>query len=190
MHGIMYVNHEGECIGPLYTWQDERGALPCSDGKSICETLADTYGGRIYPGYGLATHHQKAGLIPESAVKICTIMDYIGMKMTGRNEPVMHSSNAASLGMFDMSERRFMREIIRDAGISEGLLPETSDEFAALGRYRGRTVGLAIGDNQAEFLGAVDDIDHAVLLNMGTGGQVSVRWKSLCHAGALLPALL
>ena len=66
----------------------------------------------------------------------------------------MHSSNAASLGIFDVRERRFMREIIRDAGISEDLLPEISDEFAALGKYRGRTVGLAIGDNQAGFLGS------------------------------------
>lgn len=178
MHGIVYVDCEGECIGPLYTWQDERGAIPCPcyGGKSVCDFLADTYGIRIYPGYGLATHlyNQKAGLVPEGAVKICTIMDHIGMKMTGRKEPVMHSSNAASLGIFDVRERRFIREIIRDAGISEDLLPDISDEFAALGKYRGRTVGLAIGDNQAGFLGAVDDIDHAILLNMGTGGQVSV----------------
>ena len=178
MHGIVYVDREGECIGSLYTWQDERGAIPCPcyGGKSVCDFLADTYGIRIYPGYGLATHlyNQRAGLVPEGAVKICTIMDHIGMKMTGRKEPVMHSSNAASLGIFDVRERRFMREIIRDAGISEDFLPDISDEFAALGKYRGRTVGLAIGDNQAGFLGAVDDIDHAILLNMGTGGQVSV----------------
>ena len=178
MHGIVYVDRQGECIGPLYTWQDERGALPCScyGGKSVCDLLSETYGIRIYPGYGLATHlyNQVSGLVPERAVKICTIMDYIGMKMTGRREPLMHSSNAASLGMFDVRERCFMREIIRDAGIQEDLLPETSDEFAVLGKYRGRKVSLAIGDNQAGFLGAVDDIDHTVLLNMGTGGQISV----------------
>ena len=178
MHGIVYVDRQGECIGPLYTWQDERGALPCScyGGKSVCDLLSETYGIRIYPGYGLATHlyNQVSGLVPERAVKICTIMDYIGMKMTGRREPLMHSSNAASLGMFDVRERCFMRGIIRDAGIQEDLLPETSDEFAVLGKYRGRKVSLAIGDNQAGFLGAVDDIDHTVLLNMGTGGQISV----------------
>ena len=178
MHGIVYVDRQGECLGPLYTWQDERGALPCScyGGKSVCDLLSETYGIRIYPGYGLATHlyNQVSGLVPERAVKICTIMDYIGMKMTGRREPLMHSSNAASLGMFDVRERCFMRGIIRDAGIQEDLLPETSDEFAVLGKYRGRKVSLAIGDNQAGFLGAVDDIDHTVLLNMGTGGQISV----------------
>lgn len=178
MHGIVYVDRQGECLGPLYTWQDERGALPCScyGGKSVCDLLSETYGIRIYPGYGLATHlyNQVSGLVPERAVKICTIMDYIVMKMTGRREPLMHSSNAASLGMFDVRERCFMREIIRDAGIQEDLLPETSDEFAVLGKYRGRKVSLAIGDNQAGFLGAVDDIDHTVLLNMGTGGQISV----------------
>lgn len=186
MHGIVYVDRQGECIGPLYTWQDERGALPCScyGGKSVCDLLSETYGIRIYPGYGLATHlyNQVSGLVPERAVKICTIMDYIGMKMTGRREPLMHSSNAASLGMFDVRERCFMRGIIRDAGIQEDLLPETSDEFAVLGKYRGRKVSLAIGDNQAGFLGAVDDIDHTVLLNMGTGGQISV-WSDTFFEG-------
>ena len=28
MHGILYVDREGRCISPLYTWQDGRGNVP------------------------------------------------------------------------------------------------------------------------------------------------------------------
>ena len=28
MHGIVYLDKEGECVSPLYTWQDGRGAQP------------------------------------------------------------------------------------------------------------------------------------------------------------------
>ena len=176
MHGIVYVDRAGECLGPLYTWQDERGDLPCFDERSICDILREEYGIRAYPGYGLVTHlyNKKTGQVPGDAATFCTIMDQIGMKMTGRKEPLIHSSNAASFGMFDVKERKFRTEILRETGTEEALLPQVTDEFGVLGRYRGRKVCVAIGDNQASFLGAVEDTEHAVLLNMGTGGQVSV----------------
>ena len=98
MHGIVYVDRVGECTGPLYTWQDERGDQSCFGGRSICEILREDCGVTAYPGYGLVTHlyNKERGEIPEGAVKFCTIMDYIGMKMTGRERPLVHSSNAAS----------------------------------------------------------------------------------------------
>lgn len=46
--------------------------------------------------------------------------------------------------------------------------------FTFLGEYRGRLVSVAIGDNQASFLGAVYDMENSVLVNIGTGGQISV----------------
>ena len=48
-------------------------------------------------------------------------------------------------------------------------------DFAVIGQYDGKIpVACAIGDNQASFLGSVDTLQDTVLLNMGTGGQVSV----------------
>ncbi|MCI6690839.1 MAG: FGGY family carbohydrate kinase, partial [Clostridiaceae bacterium] len=39
MHGIVYLDNEGECVSPLYTWQDGRGAQPEFDGKSIVQEV-------------------------------------------------------------------------------------------------------------------------------------------------------
>ena len=54
------------------------------------------------------------------------------------------------------------------------MLPKVTDTFSVLGTYRGRTVAAAIGDNQAGFLGSVGFQENTVLLNVGTGSQVSV----------------
>ena len=37
MHGILYVDREGRCISPLYTWQDGRGNVPDEQGKTLTE---------------------------------------------------------------------------------------------------------------------------------------------------------
>ena len=37
MHGILYLDGEGNAVSPLYTWQDARGDAPCeksTDGQS------------------------------------------------------------------------------------------------------------------------------------------------------------
>jgi len=159
MHGILYINADGECVSPLYIWQDERGNQPYKDGKSYAQYL------NSFAGYGLVTdfYNRENGIVPENAEFCCTVGDYIGMKMCGSKKPVMHISNAASFGCFDINENRFT--------IDNGMLPEVTDEFTVLGEYRGAKVIAAIGDNQASFMGSVSG--SIPLVNVGTGSQVS-----------------
>lgn len=44
----------------------------------------------------------------------------------------------------------------------------------ALGEYRGAVVSAALGDNQASFLGSVREPEKTAVINMGTGGQISM----------------
>ena len=191
MHGIVYLDENGKHIGPLYTWQDGRGNIPLgsisseeiqpeefsAEGeRSICEILEEDYGVKAYTGYGLITHlyNSRKNLVPEGAVRVCTIMDYLGMRLTGRKTPLMHSSNAASLGLYDAKEGCFMEEVLRSAGADPVILPEVTEEFTVIGTCRGIPVSVAIGDNQASFLGSVENASDSILVNMGTGGQISV----------------
>lgn len=176
MHGIVYLDEEGKHVSPLYTWQDGRGNLPVEDERSICEILEKDFSVKAYSGYGLVTHlyHCKKGLVPEKAVKVCTIMDYLGIRLTGRKTPLMHSSNAAGLGLYDVERNAFYKEILRENGADTEILPEITDEFTCIGTWRGIQVSVAIGDNQASFLGSVEEAETSVLVNMGTGGQISV----------------
>lgn len=176
MHGIVYLDAEGNHISPLYTWQDGRGNLAGEGGRSICEILKEDFSVKAYSGYGLVTHlyNCRRGLVPEEASQICTIMDYLGMRMTGRKTPLIHSSNAASLGLYDAKRGGFLKQTLQKAGADISILPEVTEDFTCIGSYKGVPVGAAIGDNQAGFLGSVENAADSILVNMGTGGQVSV----------------
>ena len=173
MHGILYVDAAGNAVSPLYTWQDGRAGL---GSPSPCQILEERTGYRLAPGYGLATHfaNLQNGNVPENAVKLCTVMDYIVMKLTGRTCPLTHSSNAASLGFYDTQINRFDVDAVLRAGIDPVLLPDVTAESIAAGTWNGIPVSVAIGDNQASFLGSVQNPEREALANFGTGSQISV----------------
>ena len=187
MHGITYIDREGESVSPLYTWQDGRGNLPEFAGRSVTELVKEETGIAVSTGYGLVTHlyQCKKGMVPEEAVSFCTIGDYLGMKLTGRKELLVHASNAASLGFFDGSSGSFRKDVIERLGMDSGQLPEVTDEFRTLGQYKGIPVTVALGDNQASFLGSVGFQENTILLNMGTGGQISVLSDQLFEGNGI-----
>ena len=176
MHGIVYTNRHGMGISPLYTWQDGSGNLPYQDGMSLAAYISDRYGIRISSGYGLLTHlyHCLHGEVPREGVCLCTIADYMGMRLTDRKKPLVHMSNGAGLGFFDGRKSIFREKMIEELGMDPAFLPEITTKFSRLGEYRGIPVTAALGDNQASFLGSVGRAENTVLLNVGTGGQISV----------------
>lgn len=163
MHGIVYVNAEGKAVSPLYTWQDGRGNLYYGE-----TTYAEHLGS--YAGYGNVTdfYNRENGLRPAEAVGHCTIMDYLGMVLCGLKKPLIHTTNAASLGCFDLKTKTFSYDVTADI----------SDRFEILGTYKGIPVSIAIGDNQASVFSTLAD-ERDVLLNVGTGSQVSVVSDSI-----------
>ncbi len=173
MHGILYIDAAGNAVSPLYTWQDERAG---QGNPSPCQILEEQTGYRIAPGYGLATHfaNQVNGNVPDRMVKLCTVMDYIVMKLTQRTCPLIHSSNAASLGFYNTKTNSFEREAILRAGMEPTVLPDVTVESTIVGMWNGIPVTVAIGDNQASFLGSVQNPDCEALANFGTGSQISV----------------
>lgn len=176
MHGIVYIDKEGTCVSPLYTWQDARGSLCEEKNGSLTEEIQQTCKVQAASGYGMVTHiyNLRHNLIPDTAVSFCTIMDYFGMQLTGRKEALVHASNAASFGFFDAQKNTFMTEELYKMGVEEPWLPKVCTGIEALGSYRERIVTTAIGDNQASFLGAAGNEKNTLLVNMGTGGQISV----------------
>jgi sedoheptulokinase len=177
MHGILYVNGDGNSISPLFTWQDRRGDLLFKDSQSYASYLAHRTGYGSATGYGLVTHFYNFinNLIPGGSHRICTIMDYIVMKLANIRVPVIDPSNAASLGFFDMKASAFDSRALKKVSISQDILPEIVPSSQIAGYYRNELfVCNAMGDNQAGFLGSVRDIEKSVLINIGTSSQLSV----------------
>ncbi len=219
MHGILYVDAEGEAVSPFYTWRDTRGNErwisedaekgreredskeredsrkredskaneDSKKNKSYSEKLSELTGYSLAPRFGAVLHFYNLcnGLVPKNAVKICNIGDYVAMKLTGRKTPLIHPTMAASFGCFDLEKLDFDREALKAARLDEGFFPsvgreelvgklERAEESAEnMETRRFVPVTMALGDNQASYLGTVPK-PGALLINIGTGSQLSV----------------
>jgi len=159
MHGILYLDNEGNPLSPLYTWQDRRGDEIYRDGKTYAQYLTETYNCPMATGFGFTTHFYNIenNLAPKGA-QVCSIADFAAMKLVNASNPIMHPTMSASFGV-DFANA----------------LPEVADGYHIVGKTDGGIpVSVAIGDNQASFLGSVRDMENSVLVNVGTGSQVSV----------------
>ncbi len=158
MHGIVYIDKNGKAVSNLYTWQDARGNLPY--GETTYAKHLDSFA-----GYGNVTdfYNKVNGLRPESAASYCTIHDYLVMTLCGLTSPVIHTTDAASFGCFDIEKNTFNYDL--NVKVTGG--------FDIAGEYKGIPVGVAIGDNQASVFSSVSS-DDDILLNVGTGSQMSV----------------
>lgn len=175
MHGMVYLDDCGKAISPLYTWQDNRGNEQHEDRLSYCDKIHELTGYRLSSGYGFVTHYYNSlhSLVPADAVTFCTITDYVGMRLTGRRKPLLHPSNAESLGLYNHVSHTFDAEAIRKLGLVQLQWPEIARDDCALGYFGKILVAVSIGDNQASVFGTVQDEGHSALLNIGTGSQIS-----------------
>lgn len=188
MHGIVYVDEKGNAVSPLYTWQDGRGNLILNNNMTYAEFLSDFSGYNLSTGYGLVTHFYniKNALIPAGAAKICTIMDYAVMKLTGRKIPLTDYTNAAGLGFFKVRDNKFDISALKSIGIDASILPEIGESAVFAGYYNnGIPVYSAIGDNQAGFIGSVHDRDQSIHVTIGTSSQLSVYSSDLFEVEAI-----
>ena len=180
MHGIVYLDRSGVPVSPLYTWQDGRGDLPYDASETYAAHLSRLTGYPLSTGYGLVTHYYNLqnGLVPAQATCFCTIHDYVAMVLAGKTTPVTEASDAASFGVFQVEHGRFDTEALSRAGIDPAFLPQVAAE-PCIGRYRDSVpVYVAIGDNQASFLGSTGGNLNCMLVNVGTGSQFSVYTKA------------
>ena len=176
MHGIVYLRGDFSISSPLFTWQDESGEMQYENSKmSYAEKLSNITGYKMATGFGLTTlyyhTHQKMSY---NARYISTIHGYIACNLANIKTIILHSSDAHSLGLFNLKDNKFDCSALEKAGIDKKLLPDVVDTPLILGKYKDRIpVCIAIGDNQAGFIGSGCDDD--ILLNIGTGSQISLK---------------
>lgn len=175
MHGILYVDDTGRHVSPLYTWQDARGEQPYTTNESYASLACRLTGHRMASGYGMVTHFYNSNnrFVPAEAVTLCTIADYAVMWLCRLSRPLLHTSNAASLGCFDLKKRGFDIDAANKLSAKPTFLPSVTSDAVCAGTYRGIPVCIAIGDNQASFIGSGAD-GESILVNVGTGSQISL----------------
>ncbi|OQA49096.1 MAG: Glycerol kinase [Firmicutes bacterium ADurb.Bin300] len=181
MHGIVYCDKSGKHVSPLFTWQDCSGNEAFM-GTTYCGYINKKTGYKTASGFGLVTHFYNTlnGITPLNSYKFCTIHDYIVMRLCALKEPLVHISDAASFGIYDLVNNRFDFNSLDRLGLDSDILPNVTEKTVFAGKTnvdflpKGIPVTVAIGDNQASFLGSVKSPPDSVLVNMGTGSQISV----------------
>lgn len=194
MHGMVLVDAQHQAVGPLIGWQDRRGMDGLVDGETYVDQMrkvsedvgAFAHGCRPHPGYLgttlfwlLKNDHLLDGTMASF------VPDYAVSQLTG-SRPVTDATNAAGSGLFDVVDRVWRTDLIDHLGLSVDCLPRVLDSGSSAGGVTkavadatglrvGTPVCVACGDNQASFLGSVGDLENSVLVNVGTGGQVSVH---------------
>jgi sugar (pentulose or hexulose) kinase len=190
MHGVLLVNSDLQPQSNLITWRDQR-TLASDKPGSINDTFAaldatvhERTGCRLHSGYGGATLRwlQKNGRLSEGAVAL-TIADYVAGCLTG--VIATEATHAASWGIFNPQKSMWDTEVVDKLGITKDVLPEVHSTAQSLGTIQPALVkhlGLGnnvqvcspVGDNQASFIGAAGFADDVMVLNLGTGGQISI----------------
>lgn len=175
MHGIVYIDKDASALSNLINWQDKRGDKILDDNKTACLRILSITGESVPTGYGISTYYYDMinGEVPENAVGIVSIMDYFAMKICGLKKAVIHSSVASSFGLFDTKNCEFKNDKLSLLGIDKSILPSVTEKSVIIGKYKGVPVSIPIGDNQASFLGSVSDNKDSILVNIGTGSQIS-----------------
>lgn len=193
MHGTVCVNRSGEACSNLITWQDARCNEEVSPGKTLIAEMLERAPAPMWNDCGCLPASgflgstlywmQRTGQVPEQTARVAFIHDWIVGQLGGQL-PVTDPGDAGSAGCFDLSRLEWHAGIVRALGLPRDLLPPVRESGEVLGRLsasaaaasglpEGVPVCNAIGDNQASVLGSVADLDRSILLNLGTGGQIS-----------------
>lgn len=189
MHGLLLVDADLQPVTKLITWRDGRslasgpGSL-ASARQALDESAPRRLGCFLQAGYGGATLHwlaQNGGL--RADWRALSIADYMSAALAG--VAATDPSGAAGFGLFNLAREDWDPEVLGALGIPLELLPSIRPSGSLLGTLRpsvARRLGIessvkicsSLGDNQASVIGARGLRDDVAVVNLGTGGQISV----------------
>ena len=209
MHGMVLLDASGQPVSPFIGWQDQRCEEQISADKTYLQQMLELAGdGFEHSGCTPATGYMGStlfwlshnDLLPADTAA-CFALDYLVSRLCGTT-PVTDPTNAASAGIFDVAAGAWNDELIASLGLRARHLPPVQPSCQAVGNLTesagartGLPVGLPVtngcGDNQASFAGSVADCDRSVLVNIGTGAQISAFTEQplLAQGIDLRPAL-
>ena len=196
-HGVALIEPDALPAAPAITWQDLRvqEPLPGSD-RPVLDRFISAAGGReafrntgCLPAAGFLGPSlywlSLQDALPDPPVIACFVPDAVVSFLTG-TAVVCEPTLAASSGIFDIRANCWDTTLLERLELPAGLFPSVGNAGDVVGGLRrelaehvgleaGTPVTVALGDNQASFIGSAPEPGRSLLLNVGTGGQISAR---------------
>jgi len=189
MHGVLLVDEDLQPLTNLITWRDRRtareGAGNISESvDSLDDGAEERTGCRLAVGYGGAALRwlDLNGLLRPRTIAL-TIAGYIAASLTG--VAAIDETHAASWGILNLRRNEWDKESIWRLGLRGEILPQIKLSGQRLGGLMNgarRNLGIQgdpvicspVGDCQASVIGCAGFASDTIVLNIGTGGQISV----------------
>jgi sugar (pentulose or hexulose) kinase len=180
-------------LTPIIGWQDKRADEPGAGGVTSLATLHARLAGLDTRGTGCAIASGFLGTslfwlagreeLPARDARATLVPDYLAATLLG-SLSVTDPTGAGGAGLYDAAHGRWHAGMLAALDLPAALLPPVAPTGALLGGLGARgaaALGLpigvpvmnALGDNQASFFSSVGAATDALLVNVGTGGQVS-----------------
>jgi sedoheptulokinase len=195
VHGALLVAPDGEPLTAFPTWRDQRTAGAVEAANAGDPDGPARTGCRLHAGYGalLLAEWAQQGAIPERA-RAVSMLDFVAASLCG--VIATETTHASSWGLLDLRRMAWDDARLDRLGIPRGVLPPLRPSGRPLGRVTQQActelglpatavVGSPIGDNQASVVGAAGFETDVCVLNLGTGGQISVVRRDYAFDPAL-----
>ncbi len=196
-HGVAFLDAAGAPVRPAITWQDLRAQekIPGSHESYLQRLIAQAGGVEAFRRMGCVPAAgflgttlfwlHKNSQMPSLPFTACFVPDAVVTFLTGA-PPASDPTLAGSAGLFDIVSNDWDWALLQRLELPPSLFPTVGVAGKSAGGLRsvladriglpaGLPVGVALGDNQASFIGSVQEPATSLGLNVGTGGQISAR---------------
>ncbi len=197
MHGLVLLDEALLVLRPAILWNDQRTAAECAEIEERVglERLIRLTGNRALPGFTAPKLLWVRRHEPELYRQIAHVLlpkDYVRLRLTGTL--ATDAADASGTLLFDVAERRWSEELLRELDVPRAWLPEVFESPEVTGTSpRGTRVAAGAGDQAAAALGVGVDRPGAISVVLGTSGVVfaalpdyaadaEARVHAFCHA--------
>lgn len=181
MHSCLLTDAQNVPVSPLITWQDNRLLEVNQDGRTHLEELVDTAGDTLWQRSGLARRPGSGGgnlglwlrenpLAKGEGSRIHTLGSYLSTVLGGPYATGV--SNAAALGLVDVRNLEWNRDLVALHGLTECELPAILATPAPAGSLQRHGIPWFgdVGDHQAAVLGSGGLSSDELEVSLGTAG--------------------
>jgi len=185
MHGFVLTNDDLIPVTNVVTWRDQYQVITNGISISSSDHISQLIGNRAIERTGnelregipiCSLEARRSRGLEIDNLHFHSLLSFVACQLaTSKTNVMMHSTDAAASGFFDVENYEWDAEILAVLGLQRMRLPEVTDEIESVG-YSDQfscPIFVAVGDQQASLYGSGLGMGE-LSLNIATGSQVSL----------------